>query len=187
MDMKAVTDEDLMARTARGDRQAFDTLVKRHMQRVYSLSRGMVNRKPDAEDATQDVFTRVWIYAPRWRPGEAAFTTWLHRITMNCCYDLLRKRGSTDAKQTELADDLASGEKDGEAKYAERQENARIRDALQQLPERQRMAVTLCYLQEMTNAEAAQVMEVHIKALEGLLVRARRALRPVLEEMREGT
>ncbi len=49
------------------------------------------------------------------------------------------------------------------------------------------MAVTLCYLQELTNAEAAAVMEIHLKALEGLLVRARRSLRPVLEEMREGT
>ncbi|MEZ0223865.1 MAG: RNA polymerase sigma factor [Alphaproteobacteria bacterium] len=186
MDMKAVTDEDLMARTAKGDRQAFDTLVKRHLQRVYFLSRGMLNKKPDAEDVAQDVFTRVWIYAPRWRAGEAAFTTWLHRITMNCCYDHLRKRGS-DAKNTEIPDELASTEKDGEAKYADRQKNARIRDALAQLPERQRMAVTLCYLQEMTNAEAAEVMEIHIKALEGLLVRARRSLRPQLEEMREGT
>lgn len=185
MDMKAVTDEDLMARTAQGDRQALDTLVKRHMQRVYNLARGMVNRKPDAEDVTQDVFTRIWIYAPRWRAGEAAFTTWLHRITMNCCYDCLRKRGA-ETKQTEIPDDLASGDKDGEAKYAEGQKNARIRKALQMLPERQRMAVTLCYLQELTNAEAADVMEIHIKALEGLLVRARRTLRPVLEEMREG-
>jgi RNA polymerase sigma-70 factor, ECF subfamily len=186
MDMKAVTDEELMARTAKGDRQAFDTLVKRHLQRVYSLSRGMLNKKPDAEDVAQDVFTRVWIYAPRWRAGEAAFTTWLHRITMNCCYDHLRKRRS-EMKNAEIPDDLASGEKDGEQKYADRQKNARIRDALQGLPERQRMAVTLCYLQEMTNAEAAEVMEIHLKALEGLLVRARRSLRPQLEEMREGT
>ena len=186
MDMKAVTDEDLMARTAQGDRQAFDILVKRHMQRVFSLARGMVNRKPDAEDVTQDVFTRVWVYAARWRAGEAAFTTWLHRITVNCCYDQLRKRG-TENRQTEIPDDLASGEKDGEARYAERQKNAKVRDALQLLPDRQRMAVTLCYLQEMTNAEAASVMEIHIKALEGLLVRARKTLRPVLEEMRQGT
>lgn len=186
MDMKAVTDEELMARTAKGDRQAFDTLVKRHLQRVYSLSRGMVNKKPDAEDVAQDVFTRVWVYAPRWRAGEAAFTTWLHRITVNCCYDFLRKHGS-DAKKTELPDDLASTEKDSEAKYADRQKNARIREALALLPERQRMAVTLCYLQEMTNVEAAEVMEIHLKALEGLLVRARRTLRPALEEMREGT
>jgi RNA polymerase sigma-70 factor, ECF subfamily len=183
--MKAVTDEELMARTAKGDRQAFDTLVKRHMQRVYATARGMLNRKPDAEDVTQDVFTRVWVYASRWRAGEAALTTWLHRITMNCCYDHMRKHGK-DPK-AEVPDDMASSEKDGEAKYAERQKNARVREALQLLPERQRMAVTLCYLQEMTNAEAADVMEIHIKALEGLLVRARKTLRPMLEEMREAT
>lgn len=174
-----------MARTAAGDRQAFDILVKRHMQRVYAVSYGMLRRKADAEDVTQDVFTRLWVYATRFRAGEAAFTTWLHRIAMNCCYDQLRKHGA-DAKKEEISDDLAAQEKDGEAKLAERQKNARIRDALQLLPERQRMAVTLCYLQELSNAEAAGVMEIHIKALEGLLVRARRSLRPVLEGLREG-
>jgi len=185
MDMKAVTDEDLIARAATGDRQAFDALVRRHMQRVYTLSRGMVNRQPDAEDVTQDVFTRVWIYAPRWRPGEAAFTTWLHRITVNCCYDHLRKHGA-EARKMELPDDLAAPDRDPEGKTEERQKNARVRAALQELPERQRMAVTLCYLEELTNVQAAAAMKIHLKALEGLLVRARRSLRPVLEEMREG-
>jgi RNA polymerase sigma-70 factor, ECF subfamily len=186
MDMQAVTDEDLMGRTAGGDREAFDLLVKRHLQRVYALSRGMLNRKADAEDVAQDVFTRIWIYAPRWRAGEAAFTTWLHRIVMNCCFDHLRKQGS-EARRQELPEDIASPERDSEGSYAEKQKKARIRAALQELPERQRMAVTLCYLQEMTNAEAAQIMDMHLKALEGLLVRARRSLRPMLEEMREGT
>lgn len=185
MDTRAVTDEDLIARTATGDRLAFDALVRRHMQRVFCLSRGMVNRRQDAEDVTQEVFTRLWVYAPRWRQGEAAFTTWLHRIAVNCCYDHLR-RHAADAKRTELQDDVAADEPDTERTLAEKQKNARIRAALQELPERQRMAVTLCYLEEMTNAQAAEVMDVHLKALEGLLVRARRALRPVLSEMREG-
>ena len=60
-------------------------------------------------------------------------------------------------------------------------ERRRRRLSHEELPERQRMAVTLCYFEGMTNIQAAEVMEINIKALEGLLVRARKALRPVLE------
>lgn len=176
------SDEALMLRIAGGDRHAYDLLVKRHLQRVYAIARGMVYRQQDAEDVAQDVFIRIWIYAKRWEPGYAAVTTWLHRIVMNCCYDHLRKQSKQPLGGFD-ADVLPDDGKDMEGEMAAVQQQDKIRRALQDLPERQRMAVTLCYLQEMTNAEAAKVMDVHIKALEGLLVRARKALRPVLEEM----
>jgi len=186
MDRTAQTDEDLMMLVATADRHAFDVLVKRHLNRVYSLARCMVSRQADAEDVAQDAFTRVWVYGPRWEPGRAAFTTWLHRIVVNCCYDHLRKRSSTEGRQVEIPDTLSSADADSEAQMQGKQRRAEVREALQGLPERQRMAVTLCYFEGMTNIQAAEVMDIHIKALEGLLFRARRALRPVLEEKREG-
>lgn len=176
------SDEALMLRIADGDRIAYDTLVKRHLQRVYALARGMVYRQQDAEDVAQDVFMRIWIYAKRWESGHSAVTTWLHRIVMNCCFDHLRKRAKQPLGGYD-ADVLPDEGKDVEGQMAAAQQKDKIRRALQELPERQRMAVTLCYLQEMTNVEAAKVMDVHIKALEGLLVRARKALRPVLEDV----
>jgi RNA polymerase sigma-70 factor, ECF subfamily len=176
----ALMDEDLMLRVAQGDQQAFDLLVKRHLSRVYATARGMVYRQTDAEDVAQDVFMRVWMYAKRWRPGEAAVTTWLHRIVVNCCYDHLRKQGKQPFSGAEI-ETLVDDAKNAEGKYADEQKKQKIRSALKILPERQRMAVTLCYLQELTNVEAAKAMDTHIKALEGLLVRARKALRPILE------
>jgi RNA polymerase sigma-70 factor (ECF subfamily) len=174
------SDERLMALLARGDRAAFETLTRRHLRRVYALARCMVGRKEDAEDVAQEVFTRLWVYAPRWREGEAAFTTWLHRITVNCCYDFLKK--NRGGQQTELPETLRAPGRDPEENYAAAESGARLRGALKHLPERQRMAVTLSYFGGMTNAAGAAAMELHLKAFEGLLVRARRALRDVLEE-----
>lgn len=183
MELSGATDEDLMTLVAQGDRRAFEILTKRHLHRVYGQARCMVKRQQDAEDVAQDVFTRLWVYGPKWKTGEAAFTTWLHRVVANCCYDFLRKH-THDAKKIEIDENIAGTDKDQETGLIQRQKKERVARALQELPERQRMAVTLCYFQEMTNPEAAKVMDIHIKALEGLLVRARKALRPVLEEMR---
>lgn len=183
MELSRATDEELMTMVAQGDRRAYEVLAKRHLHRVYGQARCMVRGTQDAEDVAQDVFTRLWVYGPKWKTGEAAFTTWLHRIVAYCCYDFLRKH-AVDAKKAEIDENVASGEKDQESGLAEREKKERVQRALQDLTEQQRMAVTLCYFQEMTNPEAAKVMDIHVKALEGLLVRARKALRPVLEEMR---
>lgn len=175
---EAGTDEQLMARIAGGDRHAFDALAKRHLSRVYSIARCMVKRQADAEDVAQEVFTRVWIYGPKWEAGRSAFTTWLYRIVVNCCNDHLRKYGKDAA---EVPEDLPSAEPSGEAVLAQRQQDEKVKRALQALPERQRIAVTLCYFEGLTNPEAAAAMDMHIKALEGLLVRARKSMKGMLE------
>lgn len=172
-----------MTRVAEGDRHAFDILTRRHLNRVYSIARGIVKAQADAEDVAQDVFTRLWIYAPRWAEGKAAFTTWLYRIVMNCCHDHLRKT-KRDRSSLEIPENVAGEGPDGEAVFAKRQQDERVKAALGTLPERQRMAVLLCYFQGLTNPEAAAVMELHVKALEGLLARARKTLRGLLEEER---
>ena len=84
-------DEDLVRRYLSGDRAAFAALVERHERRVYNLALRMTGREEDARDATQDAFLTVLRKLSSFR-GEAAFTTWLHRVTVNACYDLLRKR-----------------------------------------------------------------------------------------------
>lgn len=181
IDAKEPMDEELMGRIAAGDKRAFDLLAKRHLNRVYSIARVMVKRQADAEDVAQDVFTRLWIYGPKWQDGKSAFTTWLYRIVVNCCNDHLRKNKNTGG---EVPEDLASTDPNGEAILSQRQTEVKVRAALQSLPERQRIAVTLTYFQGLTNPEAAAAMDMHIKALEGLLVRARKTMRGMLEEER---
>ncbi|MFN2544383.1 MAG: sigma-70 family RNA polymerase sigma factor [Actinomycetota bacterium] len=85
------TDRDLVARSVAGDRVAFALLVKRHERRVYNLAYRVLGREEDARDATQDTLMTALRRLSSYR-GEAAFTTWLHRVTVNACYDILRKR-----------------------------------------------------------------------------------------------
>jgi RNA polymerase sigma-70 factor (ECF subfamily) len=173
------SDAALMTAIAAGDARAFDRLVRRHLKRAYNVAYGMVYNSADAQDVAQDAMMRVWMYAPTWRAGESAVTTWLHRIVVNCCYDFLRKK-ARQPQGGEVSADIEDMTAKTEQDYAETEQKKRLRAMLRSLPERQRMAVTLCYLEEMSNADAAAVMGVHIKALEGLLVRARKALKPML-------
>lgn len=86
-----IRDEDLVRRFLSGDRGAFAALVERHERRMYNLALRMTGREEDARDATQDAFLTALRKLSSFR-GEAAFTTWMHRVTVNACYDLLRKR-----------------------------------------------------------------------------------------------
>jgi RNA polymerase sigma-70 factor (ECF subfamily) len=84
-------DAELVRRYVAGDRAAFSILVSRHERRVYNLAYRMLGREEDARDATQDAFLTALRKLSSFR-GEAAFTTWMHRVTVNACYDILRKR-----------------------------------------------------------------------------------------------
>ena len=85
------SDEELIDRFLAGDSAAFTALVHRHERRVYNLAYRMLGREEDAKDATQDAFLSALRKLSTFR-GQAAFTTWLHRVTVNTCYDLLRRR-----------------------------------------------------------------------------------------------
>lgn len=85
------SDDELIRRHLGGDRAAFGVLVERHQRRVYNLSFRMLGRPEDAADATQDAFVTAMRKLEGFR-GTSAFTTWLHRVAVNICYDALRKR-----------------------------------------------------------------------------------------------
>jgi len=86
-----LSDPELAARAARGDDDAFAELVRRHERRVFNLALRMLGRPEDARDASQDAFVSCYRNLSKFR-GDAAFSTWLHRIAVNACYDVLRRR-----------------------------------------------------------------------------------------------
>src|SRR5882724_8286355 len=85
-------DLDLVRRAGSGDGPACAALVDGHLARVTALAGRMLGNRADAEDVAQEVFLRVWQQAAKWRAGEARFSTWLHRVTLNLCHDRLRRR-----------------------------------------------------------------------------------------------
>jgi len=170
-------DAELIARVGREEPGAVRSLVARKLPRLLALATRMLGDRMEAEDVAQEVFVRIWKQAARWREGEAKFDTWMHRVTLNLCYD--RLRGRREDPSDELPD-TADPAALPEARLEARAENERVRAALAALPARQREALVLTYYQEMPNLDAAALMGVSVDALESLLARARRNLRAQL-------
>ncbi len=174
-------DEALVRRAGAGDRAAAAMLIERHTNRVYAVCYRMLKNSAAAEDASQETFLRLWKHADRWKPQGAKFETWLTRVAMNLCLDQLRKRGRElpEEEGPEMPDPAAGPD---DALFSNERARA-IEQAIHMLPDRQRIAVTLCHLQELSNIEAADIMNISVDAMESLLARARRNLRDRLAPM----
>lgn len=174
-------DEALLAKSARGDQQASALLINRHSPRVLSLAQRMLGSREDAEDVTQEVFLKVFRNAGKWVQGEAKFTTWLHKVTLNQCYDRLRRKRET--LMDEPPDQQDEGPGPAEQMLAQ-QRQVRLKAAIDELPERQRAALLLSHYEELSNVETAEILEISVEAVESLLSRARRSLRQALSAER---
>lgn len=170
-----------LERAAAGDERAFATLVDRHLARLHALAWRALGSTADAEDVAQEALLRAWRQLPTWQPGQARFSTWLQRVTLNLVNDRLRAR----REQVPIEDAELPSAAPGPERLASQEQRAhRVRAALQALPERQRDAMLLCHYEGLGNIEAAAALEVSVEALESLLGRARRALRSALNDSR---
>lgn len=173
----AEEDEVLVERVADGDKAAYRLLMDRHLGRCVRLARRMTGNAADAEDVAQDAFLRLWRHADRWQSGRGKFSTWLYRIVTNLCIDRSCRRSFLPL---EAAGDPADERPDAAEGIAKAQTAKTIAAAIARLPERQRVALTLRYYEEIGNIEAAEIMSVSVDAVESLLLRARRTLRAEL-------
>src|SRR5579871_2811588 len=133
-----LTDEKLVARTLAGDRNAFRVLVERHYNAVFRLCRSILRHPEDAEDATQEVFVRVYGALGQYA-GRGAFGAWLRRLTVNHCLNRAQSASTRAASRAYsldlLADTLpASEESDPEERLLRSEERERIKMELQDLP-----------------------------------------------------
>jgi RNA polymerase sigma factor (sigma-70 family) len=181
--MKADPDTELVARAGKGDRAAAQALMARHLPTMMALARRMLSGQAEAEDCVQEAFLKLWTHAARWQPGKAKFETWLYRVTLNQCYDRLRRKPAVDL---DVVVNMPDGSPDPEKCLEDEGVAAEVDAALQQLPERQRAAILLCHYQERGNIEAAEILGISVEALESLLARGRRTLRMKLSHLREG-
>jgi RNA polymerase sigma-70 factor (ECF subfamily) len=177
MQLHEQDDEALMKLVAGGHRLAFNCLLRRHLPRACAIA-SRVAGISEAEDIAQESFIKLWTHAPSWQPGKSKFTTWFYRIVMNTAIDRFRARKSAGT----LDWDFADPEADTSQHLVHAEETRAIARAIAKLPEKQRVAILLCYRQERTNPEAAAIMGIHIKSLEGLLARARKALKEELKD-----
>ena len=163
--------------------QAGTELVRRHLSYVVYICQQKLGNPAEAEEAAQDVFISIWKNAANWQSGNAKVTTWLYRIAVNRCIDILRRR-----KPTADIDAIAEPEDEREnieAAHMVADRNRQLRNALNGLSDDQRRAIELVYYGETRQAEAAAQMGISLAALESLLRRARAKLNETLTPMKE--
>jgi RNA polymerase sigma-70 factor (ECF subfamily) len=170
-------DAELVRRFLAGDAQAFGELVLRHERRVYAVCLRVLGNAEDAADATQDTLLSVVRKLDGFR-GEAAFTTWLHRIALNVCYDHLRRAQRGPVLHRLLDDDLPEREQ-GEPvpDHADAVADERmIAAALGEVPEDFRIAIVLADMQDLPYEEIAKVLDLPIGTVKSRVHRGRIAL-----------
>jgi RNA polymerase sigma-70 factor (ECF subfamily) len=170
-------DEDLVGRFLAGDQQAFVALVERHQTRVYNVALRVLGDPEDARDATQDAFVSMLRKLSQFR-GEAAFTTWLHRVTVNSCYDILRKRRRQPMlRLVSDEDDYMPETGPPVADHADATvDSIDVSRALQLIPEEYRMTLVLADIEDLPYEEIARVLDVPVGTVKSRVHRGRIAL-----------
>jgi RNA polymerase sigma-70 factor (ECF subfamily) len=181
----------LVKRAQRGDQAAFATLVTRHQRYVYNLAYRLLQDAHEAEDLTQEAFIRAWRGLAGYR-ASAKFTTWLYRIVTNLCYNRLpglrRQMAQEDARTLERLPAGEVGEAgvagDPHALVEAGERRARLQAAIEALPAKYRLVVTLYYLQEQSYREIAATLGLPVGTVKTHLYRARERLKRTLAEGR---
>jgi RNA polymerase sigma-70 factor, ECF subfamily len=169
----------LLARVAAGESEAFRGLVDRHLPTVLAIARRMLRDDAEAEDVAQETMLRLWRNAAGLELGPNGVRPWLRRVASNLCIDRVRARRNTTVVE-EVPEETAPPTQ--LRHLAERELGARVDAALQGLPERQRLALTLFHYEGMSQIEVGEVLGISDEAGESLLARARRALKVALKE-----
>jgi RNA polymerase sigma-70 factor (ECF subfamily) len=170
-------DSELIARVAGGDEGAFELLVKKYQRPVLGTVYRYLGNSPAAEDIAQEVFIKVWHHARGFK-GKSAFSTWLYRIVVNQCLNFRneRKRKQTVPLDESIADDCPGVD----AKYDRKRKAEIVRDAVNELPGRQRMALILSRFEDYSYEEIARIMGVSLSSVESLIFRAKDGLKKKL-------
>lgn len=190
----ACADEDahLVLAAQSGDRDAFETLIRRHERLVYRIAFCTVGNPEDAADLTQEILLKVWHGLPNFRKN-ARFLTWLTKLTRNACADFLRrKRRSLPTHPLSLFRDddeeIPPGEmrdfatdSDPHEVFAQKERVTAVRAAMQKLSEEHRTVIVLRDIEGASYETIAAVLELEVGTVKSRLSRARACLKSILE------
>src|SRR5204863_8322463 len=179
----AAHDRELVRRAQREDKEAFEELVRRHQHRVFAVAGGILRRREDVEDIAQQVFVKAYFSLKRF-DQRAAFSTWLYKITVNECWDLLRKKKARPLvyeadfneeknRQYTATERQASKNPDTSDRMAMRE---RLENMLGQLDKRDRAMLILKEVEGFSVEEIADSMGLNANTVKVRLFRARRRI-----------
>lgn len=178
-----ITDQELVARVQKGDKKAFDLLVLKYQNKIAMLISRYISDHSEVLDVSQDAFIKAYRALPNFR-GDSAFYTWLYRIAINTAKNYLVSRGrraadiDIDAEGSKLTEtDLGMQElATPEAVLVKDEVEKTVFDAIEQLPEDLRTAITLREMDGLSYEEIAQAMECPVGTVRSRIFRAREAI-----------
>ena len=176
-------DRELVRRAQKEDKEAFEELVRRHQARVFAVAGGILRNKEDVEDIAQQVFLKAYFSLKRF-DQRAAFSTWLYKITVNECWDLLRKRkvrpllyeadlSEEQARQYGASEEREEQAQDVSERLEKRQQLERLLDCLE---ERDRTMLVLKEVQGFSVEEIADILGINGNTVKVRLFRARQRI-----------
>ena len=174
-------DRELVRRAQGEDKEAFEELVRRHQHRVFAVAGGILRRREDVEDVAQQVFVKAYFSLKKF-DQRAAFSTWLYKITVNECWDLLRKKKvrplvyESDLSEEQARQVIASGEKENPGPDVSQRIEARerVERLMEGLAERDRLMLILKEVEGFSIEEIAEVLSLNGNTVKVRLFRARR-------------
>jgi RNA polymerase sigma-70 factor (ECF subfamily) len=190
--MASPTDPDaaMMLRVKDGDLQAFEVLVQKYKQPIVNLMFRMIHDLDEAEDLAQSVFIRVFQSAERYEVS-AKFSTWIFTIARHLCLNEIRRRGrhpsqSLESNHAEDAEQAPRQYPDAKTfsppqAFLHRELEEKIQEALDALPEKQRLAIALCREDELSYEAIAEVLGCSLSATKSLIHRGRETLKEKLK------
>jgi RNA polymerase sigma-70 factor (ECF subfamily) len=195
----AIDDLTLVKRARDGDQRAFRLLVERYQRKVYSVALGMVKDKEEAMDVAQESFAKVYKYLQHFK-GDSSFYTWLYRLTLNACIDVLRKRASRKGEHVEFNEEIlvdmseahigVLGARLGtnpQKSLLRRELAEKIEEALGELPEKHRAILLLRELEGMSYEDLAKALQIPKGTVMSRLFHARVKMQKLLSEYAELT
>src|SRR6202790_4661374 len=186
-------DRELVRRAQAADQEAFEELIRRHQHRVFAVAGGILRRREDVEDIAQQVFVKAYFSLKRF-DQRAAFSTWLYKITVNECWDLLRKKkvrpllyesdlSEEQAQQFGAAERLASSTQAVSDKLEAQQQ---VELLLEGLDERDRMMLILKEVEGFAIEEIAEILDLNANTVKVRLFRARRRIVNQVRKRKDG-
>jgi RNA polymerase sigma-70 factor (ECF subfamily) len=180
-----------------GDQRAFKLLVERYQRKVYAVALGMLKDKEESMDVSQEAFVKVYKYLDHFK-GDSSFYTWLYRITVNICIDVIRRKGAGRGEQVEFDETIqmdsaeanigALGSRLGTnpQKSALRKELAeKIQEALQEVPEKHRAILLLREVEGLSYEDLSRTLQIPKGTVMSRLFHARAKVQKILSEYLE--
>lgn len=176
-------ESSLIKRAIEGDNDAFESLMSAYERKVYALCLRMMGNRQDGEDAAQEAMVRIWQKLPQYR-GEAAFSTWVYRVTASACTDAIRKRSLRAQPSLEAMREEGFEPQDGAPTPQQAVESAERREAMQRaidgVPEQMRSVFLLRDVHGLSVEETARALNVSSGTVKSRLSRAREKIAAAL-------